>query len=251
VSLFFSGVSFADHMFCSALSVRIVKFGKVSPDAAAGLTEDVPERGRHSDKRYQTHNSRGGPLSNPALFDPGIPVLGICYGQQLMAQQLGGTVEKADRREYGPASIDIDHPTELFRDVETEGVRVWMSHGDRILTLPPGFTVLARSENSPAAAMADAGRNLYGVQFHPEVVHTPCGMTILENFLFRICRCQSTWTMKSFVDSTTRALRERVGDDQVICALSGGVDSSVVAVLLHNAIGRRLHCIFVNNGLLR
>jgi GMP synthase (glutamine-hydrolysing) len=196
------------------------------------------------------HDS-GAPFSDPALFDLGIPILGICYGQQLMAQQLGGAVEKADRREYGPATIDIHQATDLFRDIEKEGVRVWMSHGDRILKLPPDFVTLARSENSPAAAMANIHRNLYGVQFHPEVVHTPCGMTILENFLFRICHCQSTWTMKSFVESTTLSLRERIGEDQVICALSGGVDSSVVAVLLHNAIGHRLHCIFVNNGLLR
>jgi GMP synthase (glutamine-hydrolysing) len=193
----------------------------------------------------------GAPHSDPGLFDLGVPVLGICYGQQLMAQQLGGAVEKADHREYGPATIDIDDPTELFRDMEKEAVRVWMSHGDRILTLPPNFTILARSKNSPAAAMADTSRGLYGVQFHPEVVHTPCGMAIIENFLFRICRCQSTWTMKSFVESTTQGLRERIGDDQVICALSGGVDSSVVAVLLNNAIGHRLHCIFVNNGVLR
>jgi GMP synthase (glutamine-hydrolysing) len=126
-----------------------------------------------------------------------------------------------------------------------------MSHGDRILTLPPEFVAMAHSENSPVAAMGDVKRHFYGVQFHPEVVHTPCGKDILENFLFRICRCHSTWTMKSFVESSTQALRERIGDHQVICALSGGVDSSVVAVLLHNAIGPRLHCIFVNNGLLR
>lgn len=181
----------------------------------------------------------------------GVPVLGICYGMQLMAQQLGGTVEKADRREYGPAVMDIDNPVELFRDVEREGVRVWMSHGDRILELPPGFSVLSRSGNSPVAAMGNPKAHLYGVQFHPEVAHTPCGKDILENFLFRICRCRPTWTMKSFVESTIENVRERVGSDHVICALSGGVDSSVVAVLLHKAIGPQLHCIFVNNGLLR
>jgi GMP synthase (glutamine-hydrolysing) len=126
-----------------------------------------------------------------------------------------------------------------------------MSHGDRILKLPLGFTVLARSENSPVAAMGDPDRRFYGVQFHPEVGHTPCGRAILENFLFRICQCRPTWTMKSFVDNAIQGLRERVGSNQVICALSGGVDSSVVAVLLHKAIGPRLHCIFVNNGLLR
>jgi GMP synthase (glutamine-hydrolysing) len=193
----------------------------------------------------------GAPLSDLAIFSLQVPILGICYGMQLMSLQLGGTVEKADHREYGPATIDLDHAGELFRDVESKGVRVWMSHGDRILDLPPGFTALARSENSPVAAMGDPGRHFFGVQFHPEVVHTPCGRAILENFLFRICRCRSTWTMKSFVDNAIQSLQERVGSHQVICALSGGVDSSVVAVLLHKAIGPRLHCIFVNNGVLR
>ena len=196
-------------------------------------------------------HDEGAPLSDPALFALGIPILGICYGMQLMAHQLNGAVENADRREYGPATIDIDESDEVFRDVEDETVRVWMSHGDRILKLPEGFKILAHSDNSPVAAMADHGRRFYGVQFHPEVVHTPCGKTLLENFLFRICRCQSSWTMKSFVESAIQASHEGVGEDQVICALSGGVDSSVVAVLLHKAIGSRLHCIFVNNGLLR
>ncbi|NTW37683.1 MAG: glutamine-hydrolyzing GMP synthase, partial [Syntrophobacteraceae bacterium] len=196
-------------------------------------------------------HDEGAPLADPGVFSLRVPVLGICYGMQLMAHQMEGAVEKADRREYGPAAIDLETASTLFQDVETENVRVWMSHGDRILRLPPGFSVLARSENSPVAAMGDSRRHLYGAQFHPEVVHTPCGKTILENFLFRICHCRSTWTMKSFVESVTETLREKVGDDQVICALSGGVDSSVVAVLLHRAIGARLHCIFVNNGLLR
>ncbi len=191
------------------------------------------------------------PFSDLALFSLGVPILGICYGMQLMSLQLGGTVEKADRREYGPATIDLEHPGKLFGDLESKGVRVWMSHGDRILDLPPGFRALACSENSPVAAMADPDRSFYGVQFHPEVVHTPCGRTVLENFLFRICHCRPTWTMKSFVDTAIHGMQERVGPHQVICALSGGVDSSVVAVLLHKAIGSRLHCIFVNNGLLR
>jgi GMP synthase (glutamine-hydrolysing) len=193
----------------------------------------------------------GAPLADPKIFDLGIPLLGICYGMQLMAHQLGGAVEKAQRREYGPAAIDIDTPEDIFRDIEKEGVRVWMSHGDRILKLPPSFKTMAHSNNSPAAAMGDVARHLYGVQFHPEVAHTPCGKDILENFLFRICRCRPSWTMKSFAESAIGSARQRVGADQVICALSGGVDSSVVAVLLHKAIGERLHCIFVNNGLLR
>jgi GMP synthase (glutamine-hydrolysing) len=193
----------------------------------------------------------GAPALDPVVFGLGLPILGICYGMQLMAHQLDGAVEKADRREYGPAAIDVMAPSDLFLDVESEATRVWMSHGDRILTLPSGFTLLAQSANSPVAAMGDASRRLFGVQFHPEVVHTPCGKTILENFIFRICRCRSTWTMKSFVESVTHSVQEQVGDNQVICALSGGVDSSVVAVLLHRAIGSKLHCVFVNNGVLR
>lgn len=193
----------------------------------------------------------GAPFVDPGVYELGVPVLGICYGMQLIARQLGGKVEKADRREYGPATITISEPDNLFVDIEREAVRVWMSHGDRILELPTGFSVMARSENSPVAAMGNPSRQLYAVQFHPEVVHTPCGKVLLENFLYRICHCRSTWTMKSFVESVTQNLRERVGNDQVICALSGGVDSSVVAVLLHKAIGRKLHCIFVNNGVLR
>jgi GMP synthase (glutamine-hydrolysing) len=191
------------------------------------------------------------PLSDPALFSMGIPVLGICYGLQLMAHQLGGKVERAEQREYGPAQIDIDQATVLFQDVEARDVRVWMSHGDRLLAMPPGFVQLAHSDNSPVAAMGDPERQWYGVQFHPEVAHTPCGRLILDNFLFGICRCKPTWTMKSFVESVIQTTSQTIGEDQVICALSGGVDSSVVAVLLHKAIASRLHCIFVNNGLLR
>lgn len=191
------------------------------------------------------------PLPEVQLFSLKVPILGICYGMQVMAHQLDGEVERAARREYGPATIDVALKSELFSDIESRDVRVWMSHGDRVLRLPSGFEVLANSENSPIAAMADLARHYYGVQFHPEVVHTPCGKKLLENFLYRICHCRSTWTMKSFVESSIVAIRERVGADQVICALSGGVDSSVVAALLHRAIGDQLHCIFVNNGLLR
>lgn len=193
----------------------------------------------------------GAPLADPAIYALGLPILGICYGMQLMAYQLGGTVERAERREYGPATVDIDTSGDLFCEVEKEGIRVWMSHGDRILRIPPEFEIMAHSDNAPAAAMGDPIRHFYGVQFHPEVAHTPCGKDVLENFLFRICRCRPSWTMKSFVESAISSVREKVGDDQVICALSGGVDSSVVAVLLHKALGKRLHCIFVNNGLLR
>jgi len=193
----------------------------------------------------------GNPVLNEEVYSLGIPILGICYGMQLMAWQLGGRVEKAAHREYGGAVVDVDEPLELFQEIEEKGVRVWMSHGDHILEPPPGFRRLARSDNSPVAAMGDPDRKFYAVQFHPEVAHTACGRTLLENFVFHVCSCRSTWTMKSFVESVVRSAREKVGDDHVVCALSGGVDSSVVAVLLHHAIGSRLHCVFINNGVLR
>lgn len=195
------------------------------------------------------------PIVDPRVYGLGIPILGICYGMQLMGYQLGGEVEGAGEREYGPAYIEIDDPCILLSSIDMGelegGIRVWMSHGDRILKVPPGFRILAHSRNSPIAAMGDVERHFYGVQFHPEVAHTPCGRIIIDNFVFRICGCEPSWTMQSFADMAIRGIRERVRDDHVICALSGGVDSSVVAVLMHRAIGKQLHCIFVNNGLLR
>ncbi len=217
----------------------------------AGKIEEFHPRGIILSGGPSSVHEEGAPLIDPRIFTLGIPIFGICYGMQLMAHLMGGAVEKAQMREYGPAAIEIDLPGDVFSDLEKTGQRVWMSHGDRILELPPGFVTMAHSDNSPAAAMGDSKRNLYGVQFHPEVAHTPCGKDVLENFLFRVCRCRPVWTMKSFVESEIDSVRKKVGDDQVICALSGGVDSSVVAVLLHKALGERLHCIFVNNGLLR
>ncbi len=191
------------------------------------------------------------PSVDPEIYNLGIPILGICYGLQLMGHQLGGEVEPAKSREYGPATIQIEDPNELFKNIDTKDVKVWMSHGDALIKIPPGFKILAHSKNSPFAAIGNPERKLYGVQFHPEVAHTPCGRVLIDNFLFRICGCSPTWTMKSFIEETIDRVREEVKDDHVICALSGGVDSSVVAVLLHKAIGDRLHCVFVNNGLLR
>ncbi|MCX7821911.1 MAG: glutamine-hydrolyzing GMP synthase [Syntrophobacterales bacterium] len=191
------------------------------------------------------------PKVSPEIYQIGIPILGICYGLQLMCFQLGGEVEPADEREYGHAVISLKDSDELFHGMESPDIKVWMSHGDRVKRLPPGFKIIAYSDNSPVAAVVDPQKRFYGVQFHPEVAHTPQGRTIIENFLFRICRCNPTWTMQSFIDETIKSIREEVGNNHVICALSGGVDSSVVAVLLHKAIGNQLHCVFVNNGLLR
>ncbi|MDL1970685.1 MAG: glutamine-hydrolyzing GMP synthase [Candidatus Desulfofervidaceae bacterium] len=196
--------------------------------------------------------AEGAPRCDKAIFSLGIPVLGICYGLQLMAFLLGGEVEEGIKCEYGPATIRILKETPLFKGFPPEvEVKVWMSHGDRVIKLPPNFFVLAASENSPVAAMGDEERHFYGVQFHPEVVHTPRGKEILSNFLFHICKCEADWSMGSFIEQTVPKLKERVGESNVVCALSGGVDSSVVAVLLHRAIGNKLHTIFVNNGLLR
>ncbi len=193
------------------------------------------------------------PLPPPALFEAGIPVLGICYGMQAMAYLLGGRVEPAPRREYGKAEVALTGSSPLFSHVKPERGKlldVWMSHGDTVLAPPPGFVSLGTTPNCPVAAMADEARRLYAVQFHPEVAHTPQGATILENFL-DIAGAERSWSMASFVDTTVEAIRAQVGSDRVLCALSGGVDSSVVAVLLHRAIGDRLTCMFVDNGLLR
>lgn len=185
------------------------------------------------------------------ILETGVPVLGICCGMQLLAQALGGRVAPAARREYGPAEMTLANtPSPLFSGLGPT-LSVWMSHGDRIEVLPPGFAVLARSANSPIAAMGDAARGLYGLQFHPEVVHTPQGGEILRRFVIQVCGCSGTWTPRTFIEETVPAIREQVGDGQVLCALSGGVDSAVTAALVHRAVGDQLTCIFVDHGLLR
>ncbi|TKB08357.1 glutamine-hydrolyzing GMP synthase [Desulforhopalus sp. IMCC35007] len=193
------------------------------------------------------------PLCDPEIFELGVPVLGICYGAQLMIQQFDGKVEKAVKREFGKAYLNVHYTAGLFAGLETgEAVhQVWMSHGDRIEVLPEGFEVTATSEHSPYAALRHKEKPFVAVQFHPEVAHTLIGNDILRNFIFGICNCQPEWTMHSFIEQNVKAIREQVGDDNVICALSGGVDSSVVAAIIHKAIGNQLTCIYVNNGLMR
>jgi GMP synthase (glutamine-hydrolysing) len=196
----------------------------------------------------------GAPTIDPALFELGVPVLGICYGVQLTAHLLGGHVEPAAHREFGRAEVEALGVSPLFDGIEELAggkLLVWMSHGDQIDRLPPGFVVQGRSATCPYAVIADDKRRLYGLQFHPEVVHTPSGREIIANFLFRIARLEPSWTMGGFIEREIEDLRERLGSDVVICGLSGGVDSSVVAALLHRAIGDRLVPVFVNNGLLR
>ena len=190
------------------------------------------------------------PLPERRSFELGIPVLGICYGMQAMAKLLGGQVEAAGKREYGKALLMVDEPDGLFHHTKSRFVS-WMSHGDAVAELPPGFHVLAHTDNTRAAAIADPARKLYGLQFHPEVIHTEEGLAILRNFLFRVCGCRGAWTMASFVEEQVRRIREQVGKAAVVLGLSGGVDSSVAAVLIHRAIGEQLTCIFVDNGLLR
>ena len=190
------------------------------------------------------------PVPPAAFFDLGIPVLGICYGMQLMAYLLGGRVAHAGHREYGRTVLEVVSDEGLFAGVDRQTV-CWMSHGDKVEAVPPGFEATARTEAAPVAAMEDKARGLYAVQFHPEVVHTPRGKTVLENFLYKICGCSGTWTMGSFLEAAVAEVRQTIGDGRAICALSGGVDSSVAAVLVHRAIGDRLTCVFVNHGLLR
>ena len=196
---------------------------------------------------YDPHAPR---LSND-LLALGKPILGICYGMQALAQHLGGQVGAAPRREYGPATLDtLDHGSPLFAGLRAPQI-VWMSHGDQVTHLPPGFAVIASSGNSPVAAMADAQRRVYALQFHPEVAHTPQGMEMLRNFLYQVCGCQGLWTAGSFIAQTVAQVRAQVGDKKAICALSGGVDSSVAAALVERAIGEQLTCVLVDHGLLR
>jgi len=213
----------------------------------------------------------GAPRCDTGVFGLGVPVLGICYGMQLMAHALGGRVAAAPQREFGHARVSITarrdavngseerrartavavaDPAALFADVPGE-IRVWASHGDFVAAAPAGFSVVATSANAPIAAMSDPGRGLYAILFHPEVVHTERGLDILRNFAFGICGCTGDWTMAAFVEEATSRIRRQVADGRVVCALSGGVDSTVAAVILHRAIGERLTCIFVDNGLLR
>ncbi len=192
----------------------------------------------------------GAPHCDPGIWQMGIPVLGVCYGMQLMVQQLGGTVERAERAEYGKASLIIDDPTDLLTNVE-DGSTMWMSHGDSCIELPQGFTTLARTENTDRAAIANPEQKLYGVQFHPEVVHSVGGIAMIRNFVYHICDCEPAWTTATFVEESIREVRDRVGDKRVLLALSGGVDSSTLAFLLHKAIGDQLTCMFIDQGFMR
>jgi GMP synthase (glutamine-hydrolysing) len=192
----------------------------------------------------------GAPKPDSGVFSLGVPTLGICYGMQLLTHVLGGKVGSAASREFGHATVTVEPDAALFAEVPSS-LRVWASHGDYVAAAPPGFRVTATSANAPVAGMQDAARGFYGLLFHPEVAHTESGTEILRNFAFGVCGCRGDWTMASFVDESIAKIRAQVGDGRVVCGLSGGVDSTVAAVLLHRAIGDRLTCIFVDNGLLR
>lgn len=195
-------------------------------------------------------NQEGAPMVDPAIYDLGIPILGICYGMQLMTIQLGGKVEHPEVREYGKAMLQVDEAKGIWDGLGGER-QCWMSHGDSVVTLPEGFKVAAHTDHTPVAAMLNEARQFYAVQFHPEVKHTPDGQKMLEHFLFDICNCDGEWTMDSFIETQLKEIREKVGDRRVLCALSGGVDSSVAAVLVHRAIGDQLTCVYVDHGFMR
>jgi len=206
----------------------------------------------------ETVTSEDTPRASDIVFELGVPVLGICYGMQTMTQQLGGKVENADHHEYGYAQVRARGHTALFTDIEDhtspEGyglLDVWMSHGDRVVEMPEGFKLMASTDSAPIAAIADESRHFYGVQFHPEVTHTKQGKRVFERFVTKICACDTLWNPGNIIEDSIKTIREKVGDEEVVLGLSGGVDSSVVAALLHKAIGEQLTCVFVDNGLLR
>ncbi len=190
------------------------------------------------------------PVCDPEIWNLGIPILGVCYGMQIMVQQLGGQVERATNAEYGKAALFIDDPTDLLTNVEHEST-MWMSHADSVTQLPDGFKALAHTTNTPCAAIADHQRSFYGVQFHPEVVHSEGGLALIRNFVYHICECEPTWTTAAFVEEAIREIRAKVGNKRVLLALSGGVDSSTLAFLLYKAIGDQLTCMFIDQGFMR
>ena len=193
---------------------------------------------------------KGAPLPDPKLWDLGIPILGICYGLQLMASQLGGKVVPDVGREYGKAELNIEDSKHLFAGLPSK-MQCWMSHGDRVETIPPSFQILARTGKTQAAAIGSPEKRMYGLQFHPEVFHTPQGLDLIKNFLYMICDCKPTWTTESFIEHATQEIRETVGKERVLCALSGGVDSTTVSALVHQAVGDQLTCMFIDQGFMR
>jgi GMP synthase (glutamine-hydrolysing) len=228
------------HVYCEVFSPTLARDELARLDPRGVILSGGPA------SVYDT----GAPRLPSFLFDLGVPILGICYGMHLVAQELGGQVQGSHTREFGPAEIAIVNPNELFSQLPNR-LNVWMSHGDSVLELPKDFIALARSDQCPYAAIADPGRKIFGLQFHPEVAHTPDGKRILAHFLLDVCGSRANWTPHMFVEMTLKDIRARVGDARVLCALSGGVDSMVAATLIGRAIGERLTCVFIDHGLLR
>src|SRR5215217_4139805 len=233
----------AEGVYC-----EIVPFNK-----AAAAFDEMKPRGVILSGGPESVHEAGSPRAPQAIFEAGVPVLGICYGQMTMAAQLGGTVEGGHHREFGRADVEVKAPSHLFEDVWRAGEHypVWMSHGDRITKMPPGFQVAGISANAPFAVIQDEKRKYYGLMFHPEVVHTPHGAALLRNFVRKISGAKADWTMRAFKDEAIEKIRAQVGRGRVVCGLSGGVDSAVAAVLIHEAIGEQLTCVFVDHGLMR
>src|SRR5262249_53248395 len=222
----------------------------VRHDLSAARVAELRPRGLIFSGGPASVYERGAPRCDPALFDLGIPVLGICYGMQLACDVLGGQVKPGASREFGRTLCHVQEPNGLFAGVPEETI-VWMSHGDQVRAVSDDFVPLATTEACPIAAVRHRSRPVYGLQFHPEVTHTPQGSRILRNFLYDVCGCQGLWQMQSFIDRTVAELRQRIGSQRVICGLSGGVDSSVTAAILLRSVGPQVACIFVDNGLLR
>lgn len=226
-------------------------FSKIVPyTITAGEIQEINPKGLILSGGPLSVYDHGAPSLKKEIYNLGIPILGVCYGMQLICQQMGGKVQGSKEREFGRAELFVDSNKDLFVNLPTN-ITCWMSHSDQIAKLPPGFTCIAHTLNAPVAAVANRAKKIYGVQFHPEVVHTQRGVQVLANFIFGICGCLPRWTMDKFIESTLKQVKETVANKKVILGLSGGVDSSVAAMLLHKAIGNKLHCIFVDNGLLR
>ena len=233
----------------SGVYCEIQPFNAVTADSLAHFApKGVILSGGPASVHWQT-----APRVPVIVLELGIPVLGICYGQQTMCAELGAKVNPSDHREFGRAFVDVTGACALFDGVWRVGAReqVWMSHGDRVESLPEGFRTVAHSEGAPFAAIANDEKHFYGVQFHPEVVHTPHGAALLKNFTHAVCGCSGDWTMAGYKDQSLAAIREQVGSGKVICGLSGGVDSAVTAVLIHEAVGEQLTCVFVDHGFMR
>ena len=227
-------------------------------DVSADFIREFAPKGIILSGSHMSAYEESNDQASQAVFEAGVPVLGICYGMQTMAQQLGGKVESGTKREFGYAEVRARNHTKLLEGIEDfrtesgEGMlKVWMSHGDKVTELPPGFKVMCSTPSCPIAGMCDEERGFYAVQFHPEVTHTVQGRQILNRFVLDICKCRPDWVMGNYVAEAVETIRREVGDEEVILGLSGGVDSSVAAALIHRAIGRRLTCVFVDNGLLR